>query len=58
VGLPMSALFMDISAFVIYKITTLSLIRTFELDYYVKSMRAGLVGRPAQGFPSMFLSTL
>ena len=28
---------MGITAFVIYKISTLSLIRTFELDYLMKS---------------------
>ena len=36
---------MGITAFVIYKISTLSLIRTFELDYLMKSKRAGLVDK-------------
>jgi len=36
---------MGITAFVIYKISTLSLIRTFELDYLMKSKRARLVDK-------------
>jgi hypothetical protein len=47
---------MGITAFVIYKISTLSLIRTFELDYLMKSRRAGRVGRQAHVFPGMFWS--
>jgi hypothetical protein len=43
---------MGITAFVIYKISTLSLIRTFELDYLMKSGEPGVWESKHMVFPA------